>query len=152
MQDESSLKFAARLALALRQAHMRASRLAENAHVSKGYVSDLLSGKKERPSIDVCVEFAKVLGVSLPWLAYGEEPDQAQNQSQHTTLKEDPPAYRFTPRAQSVDSTASDNLVEAAQSMASTMKTLLSSVAEMQRRIEELEQIIKKGPNKDPEP
>jgi transcriptional regulator with XRE-family HTH domain len=51
---------------------MRASKLAANTGVSKGYVSGLLSGNKVQPSIETCKKFSEVLDCSLAWLFQGE--------------------------------------------------------------------------------
>lgn len=51
---------------------MRAARLAVEAGVSKGYLSELVNGAKAQPSIETCKKFAEVLGVSLGWLYDGE--------------------------------------------------------------------------------
>lgn len=72
MQYKSSLKFSGRLASALNRAGIRASRLAQDAGVSKGYVSGLLSGVKDQPSIETCKKFSEVLECSLAWLFEGE--------------------------------------------------------------------------------
>ena len=73
MQEKSSLDFSERFAKALTAAEMRPSKLAEKAGVSKGYVSGLLAGVKNKPSIDTCKKFSEVLGCSLPWLFDGDE-------------------------------------------------------------------------------
>jgi transcriptional regulator with XRE-family HTH domain len=74
MQGKSSLEFAGRLSLALIKAGMKASTLASKAGVSKGYVSDLLKGKKGFPSAETCKKFSEVLGVPQIWLFSGDEP------------------------------------------------------------------------------
>lgn len=53
------------------RAGLNAARLAERTGRSKGYISELRSGKKERPSIEIVEKFAEVLGVSLEWLFNG---------------------------------------------------------------------------------
>lgn len=72
MQEKSSLNFAARLAHALKHSGVKASHLASKAGVSKGYVSELLKGNKQSPSIETCRKFAEVLDVSMVWLFDGD--------------------------------------------------------------------------------
>lgn len=78
---------------------MNASRLAEKANVSKGYVSGLLSGTKNKPSIETCQKFSEVLGCSPIWLFAGiSETEETDTQ----ILREDATPYRFTPKAKQV--------------------------------------------------
>lgn len=89
MQEKSSLEFAGRLKIALVERGLRASALAEKAGISKGYVSELLKGKKAEPSFDACKKFAEVLGCSPSWLLFGCEEDQQDS----TMLRDDIAVY-----------------------------------------------------------
>lgn len=56
------------------QAGIKQSKLAELAGVSKGYVSELVSGAKKSPSVEASKKFAEILGVSPEWLLTGHAP------------------------------------------------------------------------------
>ena len=89
MQEKCSPKFSDRLRLAMAEAGIKAARLAENACISKGYVSGLLSGTKEEPSFEVVKKIAEVLSCSPTFLLYGME----QGQEMESVLREEPPVY-----------------------------------------------------------
>jgi transcriptional regulator with XRE-family HTH domain len=72
---------------------MNAAELCVSAQVSKGYLSEILNGKKAVPSFKTCKKFSDVLQISLTWLIYGE------GTLEESTVREDPPAYRVRQRA-----------------------------------------------------
>lgn len=62
-----------RLRIAMERAHTNARELAEKADVGRSFVYDILSGKSANPTTQKLAAIAKVLGVSMAYLLYGEE-------------------------------------------------------------------------------
>ena len=82
------------------RAGMNQAKLVAKTGRSKGYVSEILSGKKEKPSIDICGEFAEVLGCSPLWLFDGTEDVRPETQNlPPSMLRDDVTPYRYTPKA-----------------------------------------------------
>lgn len=71
MQEETSLEFSDRFQLALKRSGKKLKEIAEDADVSAGYVSDLKSGKKAKPSRVVVEKFSKILQCDTQWLLNG---------------------------------------------------------------------------------
>lgn len=95
MQEKSSPEFSDRLKNAMLTAGVKASALAANAGISKGYVSELLKGGKSAPSFETVRKFADVLHCSPGWLLYGVQKDQEMA----NMLREDPAVYGGNPPA-----------------------------------------------------
>lgn len=98
MQEESSLKFAERLKIAMAESGLKAARLAAGTGISKGYLSELLKGHKEAPSFEVVKKFAEVLGCSPRWLLTGHEapglaPSPAPHPSASSSASSAPPRF-----------------------------------------------------------
>ena len=62
-----------RLRIAMERSHTNARELAEKAEVGRSFVYDILSGKSTNPTTQKLASIAKVLGVSMAYLLYGEE-------------------------------------------------------------------------------
>jgi transcriptional regulator with XRE-family HTH domain len=78
MQEKSLPVFSERLRRSMLQAGVTQARLAHDSKVSKGYISQLLSGNKDCPSEEVLKKLAEVLGISSEWLlGYGPLYDPA---------------------------------------------------------------------------
>lgn len=93
------------------RAGIKQARISEITGISKGYLSELLSGKKPGPSPEAGKKLAEVLGVSPEWLVLGIEenatsvshlnnlpPGQPVNY-ESSVVREDETPYRFTPMA-----------------------------------------------------
>lgn len=93
MQEKSSLEFAGRLAQAMANRGIKAARLAEITGVSKGYLSELLKGKKVAPSFEVIKKFAEVLECSPRDLLPGPYQEHFQP-SPSTDLEKETEALR----------------------------------------------------------
>ena len=63
----------AHLAALLERQGMTAAQLSRNSGVGKGHISQLLSGRRPRPSAEVVCNLAGGLGVSMETLWTGEE-------------------------------------------------------------------------------
>ena len=80
------------------RAGMKQARLAEITGFSKGYISDLVSGKKSGPSVEAGKKFAEVLGVSPEWLMTGNSQSSADPKGYDVgdpacVMREDSPIY-----------------------------------------------------------
>lgn len=64
--------FSGRLEKALRLANMKAAKLAKLAKMTPAYVSELRTGRKERPSPELAQRMAAALNVSVSWLLCGD--------------------------------------------------------------------------------
>jgi transcriptional regulator with XRE-family HTH domain len=73
VQEKSSLIFSERFSRAIARAGMKQARISEITGISKGYLSELLSGKKPGPSPEAGKKLAEVLGVSPEWLMFGDQ-------------------------------------------------------------------------------
>jgi transcriptional regulator with XRE-family HTH domain len=73
-KDQDRQNFASRLSDAIQLRGVRKSALAEAANVDPGYVSKLLSGERENPSVLILRAIADTLAVHTRWLLSGEGP------------------------------------------------------------------------------
>jgi len=79
VQEESSPNFADRFLRAMARAGLKPARIAEMTGISKGYLSELKSGKKAGPSPEAGKKLAEVLGVSPEWLMMGSDSENAES-------------------------------------------------------------------------
>ena len=86
---------------------VKPSALAENAGVSKGYISGILKGIKPPPSFEVCKKFSEVLQVSPSWLLFGDDGRSP------IVLNEDPTPYGAKPPPEPTMAEAFQKLGEA---------------------------------------
>lgn len=85
-----------RLRHRMEECHMNARELAEKAEVGRSFVYDVLSGKSTNPTTQKLSAVARVLGVSVSYLLYGE-----------SVSGSGPVAEQVTPEARDVASIAS---------------------------------------------
>lgn len=107
---------------------LKAARLALGAGISKGYLSELLKGRKEAPSFEVVKKFADVLGCSPRWLLTGHE---AAGISPTLPVEESP-----APLPSASPSAASAPLRFASSSEAELLAVLLRIAAALERLAE----------------
>lgn len=135
--------FQERLAEAISQARKPKSALAQQLGVPQSSVSRWLAGSV--PRAETVGAIAKFLNVDVKWLAYGEEPPPGEftklEDSDSSVVREEPAPYN-------AGGGTATRVLETAQAKDATMQIMLRAIAEMQRRIDTLEEIVKQQPPK----
>ena len=124
------------------EAGIKASKLAENACISKGYVSGLLSGTKEAPSFEVVKKIAEVLSCSPTFLLYGLE----KGQESESVLREEPPEYRVKSNPSPLRSPNEPTILERMETLQRGYDETREALADANRKLDALMDLFTKMP------
>lgn len=131
MQDESSSKFSIRLQRAMADFGINAAELAEKSCVSKGYLSEIIKGKKGAPSFETCKKIADVLNVSPSVLVFGELGEETSS-----IVKEATTPYRCEPKP--LREPGEPTIMERFAAMDAERGEMLEKMEKIQQTLDEL--------------
>lgn len=141
MQEESSSKFVFRLKRAMADRGLKASHLAAEAEIAKGYLSEVLSGRKGVPSFETCKKIADVLKISPEWLMFGTRTVPASDTAagiETAVVREEPAKY-------SVRQPGEPTMVERLEMLQKKYDATAEELAEINRKLDAIMDLFGKG-------